>query len=106
MVEDFRIQDGKIIQVRASNDAALKANAAWNRQLAEEWVRQNREIRPTTSVDMTIEMEITKKFGPEYAPSRVGKMTPTEYKKYLRIIRSHYPALYVAPTEQRYFNGI
>lgn len=106
MSEDFLIQDEKVLQVRRSDDAAMKKEAELQRHLAVEWLRQHKDIRPTTSVSDAVAMQIIQKYGPEMDPYRVGKMTPQEYGRYLRIIRSEYPELYTAPTERRYFNGI
>ncbi|WP_444886707.1 hypothetical protein [Microbulbifer sp. JMSA008] len=104
MLEDFVIQDDRVIQVRASNDNTLKKNAADRRELALAWLRQNPEIRPVATLDTTIQFEIIKKYGPEMDPIRVGKMTDTEYRKFKRILATEYPALCIKQS-QRYHHG-
>ena len=106
MREDFVIQDGKVIHTRTADDRALLAHAKTREEMAIEWVKQNRHIRPIASFDARVQMEIINKYGPEMDPARVGKMTDAEYRKFDRILRSEYPKLRTGLTEQRYFNGI
>lgn len=102
VVEDFKVEDGIIYQVRHQDMDKFKRVKKQIEDInASSTYRP--EIRGSYSIPEGLFPEIAKKFGKDMHPLRYQQMSLVEKEKFKRIIRTHYPDLVVGGFSKRYF---
>ncbi|MEX2962847.1 hypothetical protein [Microbulbifer sp. TYP-18] len=104
-VEDFRVEDGKVYQVRRDDDAAFRAMMENCRHQVEAGAVDGEYRRTRFRIPNTVQMEIWKKHGREMDAASYGKMSPAMQRRFDRIIHSEYPQCVVGGWSQKYFQG-
>ena len=89
--EWFAEQDGKIYQVRQDDAQAFRSMMDHRRHQIEAGAARQGYHRVRYSVPNTVQMEIWKKYGPEYDYATYGKQTEQMQQKLDSIIRTEYP---------------
>lgn len=102
VVEDFKVEDGKLYQVRSQDMNKFRKVMGQVEEL-NSMSTYRPEIRPSYSFPEVACLDIVKRHGRDMHPRLFPKMSETQKEKFRRIVRVEYPHCIVGGFSQRYF---
>lgn len=102
VIEDLKVEDGVIYQVRHQDMDKFRKVMSQVEEL-NSMAKYRPEIRPSYSFPEVACLDIVKRYGRDMHPRRFPKMSETEKDKFRRIVRTEYPYCIVGGFSKRFY---